>query len=214
MANRIKQCVFCGKKTKTTKDHIPPKAIFPKPLPNKLITVPACKTCNGGSSNDDELFSFFLALKAGMNGKCNRSLHDKIKRSVQQNKRLQRHLKQSIPVVLQDDNNVKFVEFYLTKVDSTVLNDTIKKTVLGLFYYHFNEIIFDKIDISIKITEGVLDDYIIDLLQYCEDRSIGNNNEVVYRFGRAQDHNLASVWVITLYESLEFSCITTPKNIK
>lgn len=35
-------CCYCGINSSTTKDHIPPKSIFNKPLPNNLITVPYC----------------------------------------------------------------------------------------------------------------------------------------------------------------------------
>jgi hypothetical protein len=57
--DKIKQlCAICGKSEAVTRDHIPPKGIFPKPLPQDLITVPACKNCNGGDSSLDEKFKF------------------------------------------------------------------------------------------------------------------------------------------------------------
>ncbi len=58
-------CVLCGKNEATTKEHIPPKGIFLKPLPNNLITVPACNSCNNNSSEDDELFKMLLAISVG-----------------------------------------------------------------------------------------------------------------------------------------------------
>ncbi len=57
-------CVFCGVRDGTTKDHVPPKGMFPPPRPN-LITVPACVTCNGGASEIDERFRTMLSLKVG-----------------------------------------------------------------------------------------------------------------------------------------------------
>lgn len=49
-------CAYCGLNEATTEDHIPPKAIFPNPLAAHLLRVPACATCHGGTSDDDEYF--------------------------------------------------------------------------------------------------------------------------------------------------------------
>lgn len=46
-----------------TKDHIPPKTIFPKPRPINLVTVPCCKICNGAAKKDDEYFGIMMALR-------------------------------------------------------------------------------------------------------------------------------------------------------
>jgi len=53
---RIGICIYCGLQKKITSDHIPPKKIFKKPLPNNLITVDCCSKCNSGFSKDDEEF--------------------------------------------------------------------------------------------------------------------------------------------------------------
>ena len=44
-------------------DHIPPKTIFPQPIPNgvELVTVPCCKRCNGRASQDDKYFAAILS---------------------------------------------------------------------------------------------------------------------------------------------------------
>jgi hypothetical protein len=39
-----------------TRDHIPPKGIFPTPRSNDLITVPSCASCNRAACESDELF--------------------------------------------------------------------------------------------------------------------------------------------------------------
>ncbi len=64
MAKRKKDengiCVFCGAKGKVTKDHVPPKNLFVGFPDEGLIKVPGCKSCNEGSSKDDEYFYAFL----------------------------------------------------------------------------------------------------------------------------------------------------------
>jgi hypothetical protein len=60
-------CVYCQGKA-TTVDHIPPKNLFPRPMPSNLITVPACKDCNGGASQDDEYFRSQIIMKREVGG--------------------------------------------------------------------------------------------------------------------------------------------------
>lgn len=57
-------CVICGLNKATTKDHIPPKGLF-KGLNSQLITVPACLTCNAGTSSEDEDFRFYISMQIG-----------------------------------------------------------------------------------------------------------------------------------------------------
>ena len=56
-------CTYCGQYGSLTKDHIPPKTIFPKPRPNNLITIPCCLICNGAAKKDDEYFGIMMALR-------------------------------------------------------------------------------------------------------------------------------------------------------
>ena len=59
-------CVYCGLEEPDirdrTRDHIPPRNLFPEPRLSDLITVPSCRSCNETASMDDE---FFLIMVAG-----------------------------------------------------------------------------------------------------------------------------------------------------
>lgn len=56
-------CVYCGEREGTTSDHVPPKALFPKPRPVDLVTVPCCESCRSGQSLDDEYLVQMLAVR-------------------------------------------------------------------------------------------------------------------------------------------------------
>lgn len=57
-------CVFCGTEGEVTEDHVPPKGIYPKLNTGEpLITVPACLSCNRGTSADDEFFRDIMASR-------------------------------------------------------------------------------------------------------------------------------------------------------
>jgi hypothetical protein len=56
MMNTPVACAYCGSTSELTDDHIPPKNLFPKPRPENIITVKACKICVKDTSKDDEYF--------------------------------------------------------------------------------------------------------------------------------------------------------------
>ncbi|MEA2117715.1 hypothetical protein [Halovibrio sp. HP20-50] len=60
-------CALCGKNAATTKDHIPPQGIYPKPRDNDINfnTVPACADCNNGSAVEDEEFKVLMGFSTG-----------------------------------------------------------------------------------------------------------------------------------------------------
>lgn len=58
---RPKRCAYCGATGKLTRDHVPPKNLFPAPRPVDLITVPCCAECNSSFSEDDEHFRTMVA---------------------------------------------------------------------------------------------------------------------------------------------------------
>lgn len=45
-------CIYCGS-IADTREHIPSKAFLNKPLPSDLPTLPACRVCNNGFSQDE-----------------------------------------------------------------------------------------------------------------------------------------------------------------
>src|SRR5688500_18167485 len=53
-SNSTDKCYLCGATENLTRDHIPPKGLFPKPRPSNLYTVPCCYSCNNGAAKEDE----------------------------------------------------------------------------------------------------------------------------------------------------------------
>lgn len=60
----METCLYCDKNEATTKDHVPPKGLFPDPKPSDLLTVPACLECNQGYMQDDEYFQISMSAQA------------------------------------------------------------------------------------------------------------------------------------------------------
>lgn len=64
-----KSCIYCGSTDDLTKDHIPPKTLFPKPRPSNLITVPCCENCNSSFSLDDEYIQVMFSMRIDVHKK-------------------------------------------------------------------------------------------------------------------------------------------------
>jgi hypothetical protein len=55
-SRQVAFCVHCGQGT-GTRDHVPSRVLLDDPMPLNLPTVPACATCNSGTSTDEEYFA-------------------------------------------------------------------------------------------------------------------------------------------------------------
>jgi len=58
----VEGCAYCGELRELTRDHVPPRALFSRPRPGNLVTVPCCRRCNSEWSIHDEYFRFVIML--------------------------------------------------------------------------------------------------------------------------------------------------------
>jgi len=61
------RCYRCGEKA-TSREHYPPKALFPKNSKLQLKTVPSCFLHNSARSNDDQYFLAHIAIHCSREG--------------------------------------------------------------------------------------------------------------------------------------------------
>lgn len=129
--NNPRPCVFCGAPDATTMDHVPPKGIFTRPRP-KLITVPACETCNGGASQFDEEFKIFLSLRVGMRSAAAQEFWTRGGMpSIRHNRRMLRTLLTS-PTVMVPNDQGEPTAVIAYRWDAENHSSTIEKITRGL----------------------------------------------------------------------------------
>ncbi len=70
-----RRCYLCGTTENLTREHIPPKCLFPKPVPTnlRLHTVPCCYPCNNSASQDDEYLRLATSLYFNGNEKAKKA---------------------------------------------------------------------------------------------------------------------------------------------
>jgi hypothetical protein len=136
-------CDLWCRKSNDKRSYIPPKAIFDKPRPNDLITVPACDKCNNGNSENDEKFKVYLGLHVAMNGINSSNLFQEVKRTLKHNKKLKREIfAKFTPVDFVTKSGIYTGEKGTSVLwDSEVHDKTINRIVKGLYYHHYRKVL-------------------------------------------------------------------------
>ncbi len=75
-------CAYCGRGSPKTVDHVPPRGIFPYPLPSDLITVPCCLACRADTSVDDQHFRDVLLSAAELEHERAAKARERVTRSL------------------------------------------------------------------------------------------------------------------------------------
>lgn len=198
----MKNCYLCNSTENLTKDHIPPKNLFPSPKPTNLITIWCCKKCNGKFSLIDESFRVFTSsvINRSKSGEWiwnNKVMDSSFKRSP---KLKQSTIKSLVP--LQAEINGIYVQ-------ETGMTYPVKKTKEYLvrltkgFTKHFNPEI-DYSHANFKVSNIIPNQQIVDMLYrkffYVE------KGDGVFRMWRmfVKDMGAKSVWVYVFYDGLMF----------
>jgi hypothetical protein len=132
-------CAFCARTFEgRTKDHIPPRGLFGDKPTGQLITVPACVSCNNGTTADDEYFRLIALDHAVSDNAAAQEVtsatirafwHPKkegFKKSIMRNLR---------PVELTSPAGLFLGNTFAMKIKLPRLLCTVEKTIRGLFYH-------------------------------------------------------------------------------
>jgi hypothetical protein len=191
------RCVFCGA-IASTRDHVPPKNLFIPPRP-RLITVPACETCNGSTSAIDEEFRVFVSAKIGAEIPEWIELWEKGgRKSVRSNDRLRRELLSGQKLWVRSPSG-PFQQTFTYRWPATNHDRIVEKITRGLYYHHFHEILAHTTPIEITFLNSLneeLEKTILTSLYHC---SIGGPGKFAYAFGRTPEEPKVSLWIYQFY---------------
>ena len=221
------QCVFCGRKRQVTREHTPPKCVFPEPRPSNLITVPACRECNSASSKDDEYFRLVLTLRDDIHRipLVKEKLWPKVRRSLQKETKrgLQSSLFHSIchvPVFTESGIYVGRKRGY--HVDERRLERTVEHTVKGLFYHLQKRRLPNSSGVSVvcesRFSAMPKDarDHIVGIARAIwESDGIGatiGDNVFSYKVAFFSEDQNASAWLINFFKRVSFIAITLSEH--
>lgn len=193
-------CYICGSTENLTKDHIPPKNLFTKPLPNNLITVDCCDNCHKKFTLDDEAFRIFASSiinrsKAGELIWNHKVINSSFKRSPKLKENVRRSL---VPI---RDSKTGELYYGITLHESRVKPYLVRITK-GLIRHFHPEIDYSKCRFKITMinaTQEIVDKTLVKFIY--DERGNG-----IFRFWRAfyKTGQPDSVWVYVFYDGIMF----------
>ena len=82
--------------------------------------------------------------------------------------------------------------------DSDAHDVTVERIIRGLYFHHYDEILGTRIRVKTHWFRALSPD-LLEATAECEQRSVGDG-QFVYRFGRASDAPLHSIWLFEFHE--------------
>jgi hypothetical protein len=127
------RCYQCGEPG-TTREHVPPKSIFPDAYRKNLITVPSCPTHNLGNSRDVEYVRNILTSPIQTNEIARQYVLDKVSRSYDRSPALLRQTFDEItPVIVMGQQTAAF------NVDMERLERVMIAIAYGIHFHYFKK---------------------------------------------------------------------------
>lgn len=145
--NDKKECYWCGAPA-TSKEHIPPKCLFPEEkdigkiynsnFRKDLITVPSCDEHNNQKSGDDEILCACLSCVFGANGIAYIHSHTKLSRAFSRNPNL---ITSSFKILKEDTIKIEEHSFpvAIAEVNNIKMLRAFEGIARGLYLHEFGE---------------------------------------------------------------------------
>ncbi len=182
------KCAYCGQPA-TSRDHVPPKCIFPENRHN-LITVPACENHNQSKSNLDELLMQFVGIFAAQIEPLNSLLWNRAWTSLDRGQRGD----------LVRSRIVHDARSKLTAIpmEAEPFMGSTKLVVRGLYWHHTGNCLDLNTPVSTSMWKS---DAQLPLLHLMKVQSVAGG-QFVYAFGIAEDDAKASIWYIQFQKNI------------
>lgn len=188
-------CYECGiplDQESLTKEHVPPKCLFPKNDKVSLITVPSCIEHNGGKSNDDEHLLQIISIQILANEKGQDIATNKAVKSILRNRKRTRSLASNATLIYVDEERTgQLKPTFAFKFDEDKFNNSISSVCKGLYYHEFHKVFNGDIKVYNEFQIALDDDSINKNKEFEKNRVLieknfsnverkGDNQEIFY----------------------------------
>jgi len=140
-------CVLCTQEPATTKEHIPPQAVF-SINPTEYLLVPACSTCNDSTKLDDEYFRQTLSMSSSTEEGL-RVWKERVLPKLEERPATKAGLREQLgPVEAVRKGLGRLVRPGIW-ADAQRLNRVLKKMIWGLYWWHEGELLVPSVPLEI-----------------------------------------------------------------
>ena len=211
---RRRWCCYCGLRVAETRDHVPPRAVFLRPLPGNMVTVPACRHCNRRFGVLDEEIRVNLSIVMQVETPAtSRFWQQHALPTIRRKRRMRNAIVASMrKVQVTTPGGLHLGDVTVSPWDREHHNAFFERVARGLYFHHFGEILGHSVGVMVR-RGGIYDDGFRALAEglnkYCAQGSIGGD-QFIYRYGRADDAPTASVWFMAFHRSYLVAVLTEP----
>lgn len=195
-------CIYCGKSA-STRDHVPPQAIFVELRRPDLITVPSCETCNNEASRFDEGFRNIIGMRASEGSPNSSVLLQKTLRSLKRKPRDRQAIWESLREVPIFTKGCLYIGHSTEAAfDAEAHDRTVERITRALYFHHFKKSLPGGSNIEVMfISDGAnWQQSIAPFLAHMKMRNIGGPKVFEYAFAHATDEPDGSLWIYRFYE--------------
>ncbi|BBO34592.1 hypothetical protein PLANPX_4204 [Lacipirellula parvula] len=222
---RAEICVYCDR-VAVTRDHVPPKAIFPKPHPSTLVSVPCCRACNQAFSADDQYFSVTVPTRHDVEG--NEGALQVMQTGLRglfrpEAKGFRTAILSRLETVnLVTPSGIFLGEGLRTEVDYERLDRVVRRTVRGLYFREYHARLPKTTQISAMIDSSFNEaevaarngrDRVVDWLRECPPRVIQAG---VFHYWHRLDNDSPEngAWLLVFYDRVWYLVTTASSERK
>jgi hypothetical protein len=213
-------CVYCGVHGTVTKDHVPPKCLFPPETRVNLITVHACSNCHDSYKLDDEYFRVMLSIRSDLPiGPESQFLRDQTQKTLNNPEAIKfRQTFETFIAILNRNSSDGTTDTTALKIDAARKKRTANRIVRGLYAHFFGMPLPKSYDLTVNLFDLQRDSSALASPEVQELVDLLRKNGKHQSFGkvlniscaRADDDVHSSFWVIWLHGAFGFIGFTVP----
>lgn len=199
-------CAICGIHGRVTREHVPPKSLFPRPQTNPII-VPTCEKCNGGSSEVDQRFATLMKLNRPTL-QDDADARESVMRTLRNNRKLYSEILDSItffPIQSSSGIYTGKTGGLIKNISSDGFDELIEKIVRCLYFHHNQQILpsnsrvelfFDNLLLKNNKNNIGLRQETLNISNLLAVGQINDPDSFFYRWGICEDSPHNSLWIL------------------
>jgi hypothetical protein len=207
-------CIYCGTQNDLSRDHIPPRAIFPDgpAYRHNLITVPACRRCNKKCSLDDEYLAVFLSGHAGVTrNPVSSGLHPRLDRGIKRTRRgsLGKRIRRSLKLVdARTPTGLIVGRQPVMSIDIPILRRVGQRILRGLYFHHFGVPVPERLHVDFVVLADISSRTARDwaeiepIQRALAEETLYNVGPEVFKY-RFRPEGERSLWLMSLYDAID-----------